>query len=41
MQGWAPTAALNLMNKLITRWEEEEDSAREEAIIFWSRSRLF
>lgn len=40
MQGWAPTAALNLMNKLITRWEEE-DSAREEAIIFWSRSRLF
>lgn len=40
VKGWVPTAGLDLMNKLITR-EEDEDSAKEEAIIFWYRSRDF
>ena len=38
MEGWVPTAALNLTNKLITR-REEADIAKKEAIIFWHRSR--
>lgn len=40
MEGWVPMAALNLMKKLSIQ-REEEDSAKEEAIIFWDRSRVF